>query len=187
MTLYSFSFLCLFLPVVLTGYYAGWNIPRAKLWLLAASLGFYASLDARHLPLLLLSLAVNDGVSRQILGSPAGSLARQRWFKAGLAFNVGLLLLCKYTGFFFGRPLLHSFPLGISFFTLQEIAFLVDVYQGLIPKVESLDHALSVAFFPRVSSGPILDYRDTLRDLSRPDLLQSDARNLATGLRHLLS
>jgi D-alanyl-lipoteichoic acid acyltransferase DltB (MBOAT superfamily) len=175
MTFNSFNFLCLFLPIVLIGFFSCRSSRNAKLWLLAASVGFYASLDWHHLPLFVLSMAVNYGISQALLRTAGQPKSRTLWLVAGLVFNLGLLGLCKYTG-------AASFPLGISFFTLQEIAFLVDVYQDLIPQVRILDFALFVAYFPRVVSGPILDYRETVRELEQPNLSRPDEKNLAAGL-----
>jgi D-alanyl-lipoteichoic acid acyltransferase DltB (MBOAT superfamily) len=159
---------------------------------LAASLVFYASLDVRHLPLFVLSILVNYGFGLALLRTAGRPARRTMWLWAGLAFNLGLLAACKYTAFLFGsvNALLGTqgaeralaFPLGISFFTIQEVAFLVDVYQDLIPQLHPVDFALFVAWFPRVISGPILDYRETVQELERPDLAHPDQRNLAAGL-----
>src|SRR4051812_41580836 len=96
MTLASFHFLCLFLPVVLLGYYRWRRSFDPKIWLLVASLGFYALVDGRHLSLLLLSLVVNFEFSRLLLKTAGEPRRRKAWLWTGLLFNVGLLAVCKY-------------------------------------------------------------------------------------------
>lgn len=167
MLLNSFLYLFLFLPVVALGYYylgRGGATRFAQGFLLAASLAFYAYAKPEYLPLLVGSILFNcwaaHRISRQTLPG-----ARQAWLYAGLTVNVLLLAFFKYSGPLFGRigqalglgvDLGHlEFPLGISFFTLTQVMFLVDVYQGFAQPVSLFDHATSVAFFPSVSSGPI--------------------------------
>ena len=84
----------------------------------------------------------------------------------GLIFNIGLLAYFKYTDFFISNvnlalsteiPLLNlALPLAISFFTLQQIAFLVDSYGGLVKEKNFTDYTLFVVFFPQLIAGPII-------------------------------
>jgi D-alanyl-lipoteichoic acid acyltransferase DltB (MBOAT superfamily) len=112
---------------------------------------------------LLGSILVNWEVSRWIAGS--AGLRRKRLLQLGLTFNIGLLCLFKYLNFllgsipYFAHNHLHApnlgFPLGISFFTLTQIMYLVDCYEELIPYSSFFDHLTFVSFFPYVISGPI--------------------------------
>jgi len=144
-------FILVFLPVVLGGFLAAGKLGRraAMVWLLAASLFFYAWWKPVFLLLLLLSMAVNFCAGRLIL-RPGG----RGWLVAGLALNLGLLGLFKYAGLFgVGGIFL---PLGISFFTFQQVMYLVDTSRGLLGAVGLLDYACFIAFFPHLISGPIV-------------------------------
>ncbi len=99
------------------------------------------------LALLLGSIMVNYGF--------AWVMARRKaWLIAGLAFNLGLLGWFKYAGMF-GVPGI-VLPLGISFFTFQQIMFLVDGYRGEVKRPPFLDYACFIAFFPHLIAGPIV-------------------------------
>jgi alginate O-acetyltransferase complex protein AlgI len=167
MLLNSFLYLFLFLPVVACGYYYLRRIKATQLaqgFLLAASLAFYAYAKPAYLPLLVGSIIFNcwaaHRISAQILPGP-----RKVWLYAGVTLNVLLLAGSKYSGpllgwigqaLGLGVDLGHfEFPLGISFFTLTQVMFLVDCYQDFAQPVSLFDHATSVAFFPCISSGPI--------------------------------
>ena len=86
----------------------------------------------------------------------------------GLVFNLGLLGFFKYADFVIWNinwlfelklnPLVAVLPLGISFFTLQQIGFLVDSYEGLAEEKSFIDYAVFVSFFPQLVSGPIVHY-----------------------------
>lgn len=188
----SFTFLCLFLPITLAGYFCLRRAPIAKGWLLAASFVFYSDLSWHNMPWLLASLVANYGLGILLLRTSVPPGLRRSWLIAGIVFNIGLLAVCKYTNFALGSwdvwtgahipQYTLPFPLGISFFTIQEISFLIDVYQNLIPRINPVDYGLFVIFFPRVSSGPILDYRETMHELGQPGLAEPNSRNIAAGL-----
>jgi D-alanyl-lipoteichoic acid acyltransferase DltB (MBOAT superfamily) len=193
MTFNSFSYVFVFLPVVAIVCAAlrrGLGARAAQLWILAASLAFYAWSDPWHLPLLLGSIAVNGLVARG-LGEKAPH--RRPLFWAGIAMNIGLLCLFKYVNFalrglaMLGLPALAlpdwRFPLGISFFTLTQVMYLVDCYEGLIPASNLLDHATFVSFFPYVISGPLTRAKSMIRQLGgTPPDAQPGVDRLAGGL-----
>jgi D-alanyl-lipoteichoic acid acyltransferase DltB (MBOAT superfamily) len=150
-------FVLAFLPAVLAGFYASSRFGRraALWWLLLSSLVFYAWWKPVLLPLLLLSIGVNFCL---------GKLVRQGgwWLGLGMSFNLGLLGFFKYAGLFaallgmsppFGGIYL---PLGISFFTFQQIMYLVDVSAGDINPAAFLDYACFICFFPHLIAGPIV-------------------------------
>ena len=168
-----------FLPLILAAY---WLLPRRvtlqNLFLLLASYTFFASWNPRLLLVLVASTALDHAVAR-VLGpagegepeSPARSRRRRVALGFGLAVNLGVLGYFKYEEFFatslnallarLGLPealpvLRVVAPIGISFWTLQKIAYLLDVYDGRIPACRSfLVYANFVAFFPQLLAGPI--------------------------------
>ncbi len=153
-------FIFLFLPVTFTGFLALGCLGRreALVWLLVCSFVFYASWKPILLLLLLFSIMMNYYFG----GRVAGGSSRSRWLVAGLACNLGLLSFFKYAGFFsgilgyavpFGGILL---PLGISFFTFQQIMYLVDRSRQELPAPPLLDYACFIAFFPHLIAGPIV-------------------------------
>ena len=194
MPLNSFGFLLAFLPAVL---FLGTVVrdlrgPRvAQAVLLIASLAFYAMGGVRSLPLLLGSILFNWGISRLIAAS-ARSAASRRWLQVGLAGNLIFLAVFKYADLVaealasqLGVPASAphwGFPLGISFFTLTQIMYLVDCYERLMPASGLFDHATFVSFFPNVTAGPLVRARKYVSQL--PDLFSPTNRDrrLAQGL-----
>ncbi|HEY1857189.1 MBOAT family O-acyltransferase [Acidocella sp.] len=151
-------FMLAFLPLTLSGFFAvGRSGRAAKFWLLGGSLVFYASGNPLFLLVLLGSIGANFSVARR-LACGAG----RGWLVAGLAGNLLLLGVFKYAGFLvvtLGLPAPFGgflAPLGISFFTFQQVMFLVDLSRGVIPLPGLLDYACFIAFFPHLISGPIV-------------------------------
>lgn len=174
----SFAYLLAFVPLVAVGtlvLHRRLGASAARNGLLAASLAFYAFDDARQLPLLLLSITGNWWCARAITTREVNSGPRRRLLQAGLAGNVALLATYKYVPVVFAAPALGTtlgFPLGLSFFTLAQVMYLVDVYEGLVPAGGWRDHAVFVSFFPNVTAGPLLRRR----------LFDRELPSLATGL-----
>lgn len=176
----SAFFLFLFLPVVVLGYYA-WRAharyTAAEVWLLGGSMVFYAAWDVHNLPLLLASLVVNYALGHRLHQAP-----QRRWLIVGLVLNLALLGFYKYADFFL-RELntlagtdfalfAVALPLGISFFTFQQIAYLLDRYHGRERAGGgALRYANFVCFFPQLVAGPIVQYRELVPQfapLARP-------------------
>ena len=161
----SSEFMALFFPLVLIGClllrrYCG--AKTAQVWILLASLFFYIWNHPAYLPYLAASILVNWILARAIAGSVQPT--RKRWLQFSLILNIGYLCTFKYVNFFLNSfgSLLHGFhlpdlefPLGISFFTLTQIMYLVDVYERLLPPMNLFDYSTFVSFFPYVISGPI--------------------------------
>ncbi|WP_425254669.1 MBOAT family O-acyltransferase [Janthinobacterium sp. NFX145] len=201
----SFAFLFGYLPIVLAGYFlldrwasaggskASWRLAPAA-WLALASLFFYAWWDVRYLPLLLASICFNYGAGR-LIGSCAGG-ARKRALVAALALNLGLLAYYKYANFFIdsinavaastgGLPwagLDIILPIGISFFTFTQIAFLVDCYRGEVREYRFIHYVLFVSYFPHLIAGPVLHHRDMMPQFADPANAHPRAANFAIGL-----
>jgi len=172
----SFPFVLAFLPLVVTGYRLVLNriSPRmARGFLLLASLAFYGLYRWEHLPVLAGSILLNFAAAHRIARTEGQT--RLRWLWAGIVANLLLLSAFKY-----GPSL--ALPLGISFFTLQQVAFLVDVYERLLAPQRLSMHALFVAFFPYVSAGPISRGKQMLPQLERAGTDRDRAFDVARGL-----
>ena len=167
----SYTFLFYFLPPLLILYYL---IPRRSLGgrnlvLLAFSLFFYFAGGPRHLPLMLLSIAIN-----YVGGLLCGR--RRRWaLVLTMAVNLGVLGWFKYAGFVgenlraLGLPLSVPevvLPIGISFYTFQGMSYVIDVYRGDTPPAKNpLQVALYIALFPQLVAGPIVRYTTVAEEL----------------------
>lgn len=192
----SYEFLFLFMPLAVGGYFFFGSRSRSELanvWLVLVSLFFYSYWNALYLPLLLLSIGVNYAVSGLILrGRTGGGEACRRWLLVGIVFNAGLLGYFKYTDFFLENMnmlgssfnLLHIIlPLGISFFTLTQVAYLVDCYRGEVAMGSRgiVNYALFVSFFPHLLAGPILYHGDMMRQFGDATLRRVNWENMARG------
>ncbi|MGQ5489533.1 hypothetical protein ACUH78_11875, partial [Thauera sp. ZXT1-4] len=178
----AYEFLFLFLPLTLAGYF--WVARRghepAIVWLVLASLFFYAWWRPVYLVLLLVSMLANFGLGSLL--DQAHRLGRQHagkaWLIAGTVFNLSLLGYFKYANFTVNS--LNALagtdfhldtiilPLAISFFTFQQIAYLVDAYQGQAREYRFTHYALFVTFFPQLIAGPIVHHRDMLPQFMQP-------------------
>jgi alginate O-acetyltransferase complex protein AlgI len=189
----SYTFIFGFLPLSWLGWRLAVHLGGAKAavsWLTLASLVFYSWWDWRYTPILLVSLVINYAIGRHL----AAGLPRQRsrWLWSGLVWNLGLLGLFKYWNFFAVNvsglsgaylPVVHlALPLGISFFTFQKIAFLVDAWQGKIKQVAPGEFALFVMFFPQLIAGPIVHHGEFIPQLRTPAFTLLQGRRLALGL-----
>jgi len=190
----SYIFIFVFLPVTLAGFLligrrGGRRIALA--WLVLCSLLFYAWWNPAYLGLLLFSILFNYGVG-VYLGSKEGSRRNQKLvLAAGVAANLILLGYFKYANFFvdtvsaltgsdysFGAIML---PLGISFFTFQQIAYLVDAYKGLAREYNFLSYCLFVTFFPQLIAGPIVHHQEMLPQFARLSNYRVRKDNLSIG------
>ncbi|NOY53339.1 MAG: MBOAT family protein [Deltaproteobacteria bacterium] len=174
----SLLFLFIFLPVVLAG-----NLLLPLRWrnlfLLAASLVFYAWGETLYVVVMLVSIGLNYAFG--LLISRSQSLHARRWTIAlAVTANLSLLGFFKYANFMvdslallfqsisLSPPHLAAIhlPIGISFFTFQGISYLVDVYRNDVPAQESLlDLGLYISLFPQLIAGPIIRYHDVAREL----------------------
>lgn len=185
----SAVFLAVFLPIVLLGFclLAGTGRRRlAAVWLTVGSLVFYGWWNPAYAPLLIGSMLFN-----YLLG---GYLLRHRSrlvLALGVAANVLLLGYYKYTGFLFdtldqalgldwtlGNIIL---PLAISFFTFQQIAYLVDANDGAVAEHDLLNYCLFISFFPQLIAGPITHHREMLEQFRDPAQFRLRLDNLSIG------
>lgn len=190
----STEFLFLFLPVVLLVFFglARWN-PRAALASLTlASLLFYAWWDWRFLPILLISMIFNFLMGKWL----TQETAYRRWLLAFvITINLSALFFYKYLDFAiasinasFGTTLPEQqleLPLGISFFTFTQIAYLVDVYFRKAKEPHFVDYALFVTYFPHLIAGPILHHAQMMPQFRNRAIYIPRADAIATGLTFL--
>ncbi len=190
----SFGYLLLFLPAVVVAItllkrFAGARTAQAGV--LAASVLFYGWHRPANLFYLAASIVANWIVARRV-GS-AEQPKKKRWLQLGLVLNIGYLCTFKYVNFLLGTlPFLHGhehlipdleFPLGISFFTLAQIMYLVDVYEGLVTAGPLFEHAAFVSFFPYVISGPLARAKRMRHQFPQFGGKQGDrANHIARGL-----
>ncbi len=185
----------IFLPIVLA---LSWALmPRPRLWkpfILLASYLFYAAAAIGYsLLLAAMTLANQLGAVLVQRAIDAGDPAKGRRFViATVAFDLGVLGVFKYYGFFvndiggfldtigLGLPLpllTLALPIGLSFITFQAISYTVDVRRGLIEPASTLDFAIYLSFFPHLVAGPIVRAREFLPQLRTP----RDPRDVAVG------
>lgn len=186
----SYQFICLYLPIVLCIYFLLAKYRYGKLatgFLVVASLYFYSAWNIKYLPLLLGSILFN-----YFMGCHIEKYRKKFLLVLGISVNLALLAYFKYTGFFFIS--MNKFlslnlnvpeiilPLGISFFTFTQTAYLVDAYRGETKKYSLLSYSLFVTIFPHLIAGPILYHKDMIPQFSRLRNMIFNYRNFAIGM-----
>jgi len=184
----STSFLFGFLPIVLAGFILLSQLRRprlAALWLTGASLLFYGWWNPLYLPLLLGSMLFNYVLGGYLLKKPSVAL-----LTVGIAANIALLGYYKYTGFLETVDQLAGLdwaipnivlPLAISFFTFQQIAYLVDAESGAVVEHDFLNYCLFITFFPHLIAGPITHHREMFPQFNDPAVFRPSLVNFAVG------
>src|SRR5438874_12175873 len=171
----SYTFLFQFLPATVLAFAAARrHSPRAGiLVLVGASLFFYGAWQPVYLLLFAASVAVNFGLGLRM----EDPLRRRSIGTFGVALNLVVLCYFKYTNFIFdslnmltGAPLPFVniiLPLGISFFTFQQIAYLVDVMRGAKVERDIISYTLFVSFFPHLIAGPVVNHAEMIPQFKR--------------------
>ena len=194
----SFEFVLLFLPISLTVFFllgrSKKNIKRQipVVWLVLASLFFYGWWNPLNLPLIILSILVNYGLGH-LLGNVVKKInAKKAILVLGIIFNLGLICYFKYANFIIAninQLLKNNFdlpsiviPLAISFFTFQQIAYLVDAYKGETKEYNILKYMLFVCFFPQLIAGPIVHHKEVLPQFEKPSIYKFSQTTLSIGL-----
>ena len=186
----SFEFLFVFLPITLAVFFllGSKGLTRtAGAWLAAASLAFYGYWNPAHVPLIVASIGINYFVGERITRTRSKSLL---WL--GVVGNLMLLGVCKYGGFVVANlnTLLGThwhvpaqvLPLGVSFFTFTQIAFLVDAFRGGAAHYNGVRYGLFVLFFPHLIAGPIVHHHQLIPQLERKDIFNFQSSAFAAGL-----
>jgi len=190
----SHIFIFAFMPVTLIGYFCinRWGkFTVGKVWLILASLVFYAYFNLAYLPIIVASIALNYAFSQCMLISKKPWL-RRLCLAASLLGNVGALAYYKYFDFFiininqaFGADFVLRkliLPLGISFFTFQQLSYVVDSYKRAVPRYNLADYALFVTFFPQLIAGPIALHSEIVPQFADPANRRFRADNFSPGL-----
>ena len=179
----SYPFLFLYLPLTLLAFLVLRRGHRSLAigGLFLASLIFYGVWNPRDVLLLLGSILFNFWIGQKLQKpAPASAKSRRLWLQLGIAIDLGLLGYYKYAGFtaenlgtllgihFDLPPIL--LPLGISFFTFTQIAFLVDCYRGEVREGRFLDYGLFVTYFPHLIAGPVLHHKEMMPQFRSPAL-----------------
>jgi alginate O-acetyltransferase complex protein AlgI len=195
----SGEFLLVYLPIVVLGFFTIAKLfgrPAAAGWLVLGSIVFYGFWRPEYVPLLLLSIGFNYVAGYALQN---GSLDRYASRKTvlGLAIAVNLLVLAyyKYADFLLGTanylfgtrlPMLGIvLPIGISFFTFTQIAYLVDSYAAKVKERNTMHYALFVSYFPHLISGPVLHHADMMPQFAKPSIYSPRLANFAIGASFL--
>jgi alginate O-acetyltransferase complex protein AlgI len=189
----SYLFIFAFLPVVLAGYFAfGRNSNLAPVvWLALASLAFYCFSGWQFVLLLLGSIVFNYGIGYLLIARKLHSRLRFAVLTLGVAGDLVLLGVFKYAGFvaanlnaMFATGFVVSIllPVGISFYTFTQIAFLVDAFRGNVARYALPHYALFVTYFPHLIAGPILHHKDMIPQFERAEAKRPDPHLMLCGL-----
>jgi D-alanyl-lipoteichoic acid acyltransferase DltB (MBOAT superfamily) len=192
----SYDFIFLFLPCTLAGFFlfGAFGYKRsASLFLVLASLFFYGYWDANYLPLLLGSVLLNFSLGRWLSpGERATDKLRQALLLIGVSLNLLALSYFKYTGFFIEtinaltagalRAEHIVLPLAISFFTITQIAYLVDAYSGKVREYSLLDYMLFVTTFQHLIAGPIVHHKSLAPQFQSSEFFRPQIVNISVGL-----
>ena len=190
----SFPFLFLFLPVALFFYYwAGSNhFKWAISWLAVISLIFYGLLGWALACLLVGSIIINYSLGMLLNNNSSNNRGRTKLVLiVGIIFNIGVLIFFKYFGVFGGtRPSAFTtdlqsdliLPIALSFFTFQQIMYLVETWRGKLKDTRFLHHFLYITFFPQLLIGPIVRPSEFFPQLKDKKIFHVDVAQLCSGL-----
>ena len=191
----SYIFILIFIPLCLLGYYLfnyfKLRLP-AQIVLLGMSLWFYGYFNYRYLPIIIASILINYFFYVFIGKERDKGKSAKALMIIGVIINLGILGFFKYTDFFIDTvnqifksniPLLKIvLPLGISFFTFQQISFIVDAYRGQVGKYKFIYYASFVAFFPQLIAGPIVTHDELIGQFMDENKKKFNFDNLVKGI-----
>ncbi|MDE7273203.1 MAG: MBOAT family protein [Lachnospiraceae bacterium] len=190
----SYLFVFLFLPLVVTGYY--WlhhrKLEKAALgYLIAMSMVFYGYNSIRYLVILVVSILVNYLLVKG-MDKTQKTARRRLLLMLGLLYNMGSLFYFKYYDFFIENVnavlktdyhfLRLALPLGISFYTFQQLSYVIDSYRGDCERYTLLEYAAYVSFFPQLIAGPIVYHDELIPQLRTEENHHIRYENLCKGL-----
>lgn len=185
----SYTFIFLFLPLVFTlfVFFGRINQTLAATWLTVASLFFYGWWNIAFLPLLLASILFN-----YVAGYTISKTGSKPLLTAAVTLNLALLGYYKYANFFVGnveelfglsmRMPDIVLPIGISFFTFTQIAFLVDAWKGKAKEYRFIHYCLFVSYFPHLIAGPVLHHGQMMPQFATRTTYRFNWDNIAIGL-----
>jgi len=166
----SYVFFLILFPLFCLGFFGlrSWNRSLCKWWIIAASVAFYLPFGVRNVAVLVLSIVFNTAMANALVKFLKSSGECKRpgdknvyvnvVLFTSLIVNVAVLLFFKFSGVFF--------PVAISFYTFNQISYLVDLYRGEIEKFEPVDYLCYILFFPKILQGPLMGYEDFVRELN---------------------
>ncbi len=192
----TYEFIFLFLPVTFFVYFILNRFDLnsiAKIWLIICSLYFYAQGSPDFFVFFLGSIVGNYIIGSTMARMEGNQKAQKKLLLLiGLAGNIGLLGYYKYTDFFIENynlltgssyALKHIvLPIGISFFTFQLIAFLVDSYRGETKQYDIINYLLFITFFPQLIVGPIIHHGEIVPQFENKANLKINYDNVAKGI-----
>ena len=195
----SYAFIFVFFPLVFAGFFLiGQRNARAAAGFLAlASLFFYGWWSIKALPLLIASFCFNYWAGQHLVPAPHRTdRQRKRMLVFALTVNLGVLAVFKYANFFVENinvglgdagldplSLVHIvLPIGISFYTFTQIAFLVDCWQGKVKEQRFIHYALFVTYFPHLIAGPVLHHAQMMPQFANPATYRFNANKVALGI-----
>lgn len=190
----SYIFVLFFLPLCLFGYYVLNHFQRyslAEYFLIIMSLWFYAYFNISYLPIILGSIIFNFLLVKKMM-----SMSKKKWrivlLSIGCACNAGILFYYKYMGFFveninilFKTDFTISkilLPLGISFFTFQQLSYVADAYMHRVREYSFREYSLFVSFFPQLIAGPIVLHNETIPQFADLRKRKWNWDNFAVGI-----
>lgn len=190
----SYVFILLFLPVTLAGYFSLNYFKKyrtANVWLILMSLWFYGYFNPQYLFLIGGSIIVNYSIAK-IINNSNNRNVQKGLLAIGIIANLASIFYFKYFDFFIQNVNIlfdKSFelqnivlPLGISFFTFQQISYLVDSYRGETKEYSFLEYALFVSFFPQLVAGPIVLHSEMIPQFRDRMKRRANAENLGKGI-----
>jgi len=190
----SYEFIFMFLPITWFIYFylnSKKLTELSKGFLVFSSLFFYSWWNIIYLPLILISMIFNYTIGSS-LAKNINSKYRKAILTFGIVANLLLLGYFKYSDFFISNinlifdsniSLLHlALPLAISFFTFQQISYLVDSYRKETQEYDFLNYALFVTFFPQLIAGPIVHHKEMMPQFANTRNKVKNYKNIATGL-----
>lgn len=193
----SYTFIFAFLPVTFFVYFYLNHkrlVNAGKAFLVFASLFFYSWWDIAYLPLILASMLFNFVIGSHLACEPIGRvrISRKTILVIGVLCNLALLGYFKYCDFFISNlnsvfdsniSLLNlALPLAISFYTFQQITYIVDSYRGETKEYNFLNYAVFVTFFPQLIAGPIVHHSEMMPQFSSIRSKVRSYRNITTGI-----
>lgn len=192
----SYEFIFLFLPITFIIYFYLLNkrlVVASRGFLVFTSLFFYSWWNIIYLPLILGSILFNYSIGNTFIKNDTKiKVNRKSILIFGITSNLALLGYFKYSNFFITNlnlvmdssihPIYVLLPLGISFFTFTQIAFLVDSYKDEVKEIDFLRYMLFVTYFPHLLAGPIIHHKDMMPQFASRWNMAIRYKNIAAGL-----
>ena len=191
----SYIFVLLFLPIVLCGYYIiNWlkKYRLGQMWLVVASMFFIGYFNIQYSLITLLCIVLGYLFIFLVTNEKYSAVLKKTGLISGIVFHISVLFLFKYYNFFveninqfMGKRILLLdilLPIGISFYTFQQVAYLVDCYRNPSLKCDFLEYMLCISFFPKFLQGPILLQEDILPQIRDEQNKRFSPEALSRGL-----